>query len=142
MSAAATIVLGEDDEDDFLITTLAFQKAGIGAPVLRAKDGEEVMDLLRRRGGPAGAPLLVLLDLRLPKKSGWEVLRELKSDARLRRVPVVVLTSSASEEDVARAYDLGCNSFIKKPMGMDEYAAFAGAIKEYWLKLAEIPRAG
>lgn len=143
MTAAATIVLAEDDEDDYFLIARAFQEAGLH-DLRRVKDGEELMDFLSRRGGRATSPppILVLLDLRMPKKSGWEALREIKSDALLRRVPVVVLTSSSGEEDVARAYDLGCNTFIRKPMGMDEYLALARAVKDYWLRIAEIPRAG
>lgn len=137
---AATIVQAEDDDDDYFLSSRAFEKIGVLDRVRRVKDGQELMDYLRR-GETALPPTLVLLDLRLPKISGWEALREIKSDARLRRVPVVVLTSSNVEEEVARAYDLGCNSFIKKPMGMDEYAAFARAVKDYWLGVAEIPRA-
>lgn len=143
MTAAATIVQAEDDDDDYLLSSRAFEKIGILARVRRVKDGEELLEFLRRRDERETAlpPILVLLDLRLPKVSGWEALREIKSDARLRRVPVVVLTSSNVAEEVARAYDLGCNSFIKKPMGMEEYAVFARAIKDYWLGVAEIPRA-
>lgn len=137
---AATIVQAEDDDDDYFLSSRAFEKIGVLDRVRRVKDGQELMDYLRR-SETALPPTLVLLDLRLPKISGWEALREIKSDARLRRVPVVVLTSSNVEEEVARAYDLGCNSFIKKPMGMDEYAAFARAVKDYWLGVAEIPRA-
>jgi CheY-like chemotaxis protein len=144
MTVAATILLAEDDDDDYYFAAQAFQKIGLQTQVRRVKDGEELMDFLLRRGGNATAlpPIVVLLDLRMPKKSGWEALREIKSDALLRRVPVVVLTSSDSEEDVARAYDLGCNSFIKKPMGMDAYVALAQAIKDYWLQIVEFPRAG
>lgn len=144
MTAAATIVLAEDDEDDFVLTAHAFQEVGLQTQLHRVKDGVELMDFLRRRGGhdAASPPMLVLLDLRMPKKSGWEVLREVKSDPLLRRVPVVVLTSSDSEEDIARAYDLGCNSFIRKPMAMDDCVALARTIKDYWLRLVEIPRAG
>lgn len=142
MTAAAKIVLAEDDEDDYLLAVHAFQEVGL--QLHRVKDGEELMDFLRRRGGQDAAPplLLVLLDLRMPKKSGWEALREIKNDALLRRIPVVVLTSSNGEEEIERAYDLGCNSFIRKPMAMDESVALARSIKDYWLRLVEIPRAG
>jgi CheY-like chemotaxis protein len=143
---AATLVVAEDDPDDFFFVSRAFREAGLENPVVRVADGEELMDFLRRRGRHADAPplprMLLLLDLRLPKMSGWEALREIKSDALLRRIPVVVLTSSGAEEEVARAYDLGCNSFIKKPAGLEEYGVFARALGEYWLKLAMIPRSG
>jgi two-component system, response regulator len=143
MNPAATIVLAEDDEDDYFFTAQAFHKIGLQERIRRVKDGEELMDLLRRgdAGEPRLPPTLVLLDLRMPKMSGWEALREIKSDALLRRVPVVVLTTSSGEEDIARAYDLGCSSFIRKPMGVDAYAALAQAIKDYWLQHVELPRA-
>ncbi|MBI2386619.1 MAG: response regulator [Elusimicrobia bacterium] len=135
--------MAEDDEDDYFLVASAFREAGLDNPLHRAEDGEALMDFLLRRGRHAGAPrlppILLLLDLRMPKKSGWEALREIKSDARLRRIPVAVLTSSNAEEDVARAYDLGCNTFIKKPSGLEGYAALAQAVKTYWLKVAEIP---
>lgn len=142
MTAAAMIVLAEDDENDYFFAVQAFRKVRLETRIHRVKDGEELMDFLRRRGGDGRdpTPILVLLDLRMPKKSGWEALREIKSDALLRRVPVIVLTSSDSEADIARAYDLGCSSFVKKPMGMDEYAALAQAIAGYWLKFVELPR--
>lgn len=144
--SAATIVLAEDDEDDYFLVARAFREAGLDNPLHRAEDGEALMDFLLRRGRHADSPrpssILVFLDLRMPKKSGWEALREIKSDARLRRIPVVVLTSSNAEEDVARAYDLGCNSFIKKPSGLDGYVAFTEAVKNYWLKIAEVPGTG
>lgn len=144
--SAATIVIAEDDEDDYFLVARAFREAGLDNPLHRAEDGEALMDFLLRRKGYADAPrlppILVFLDLRMPKKNGWEALLEIKSDPRLRRIPVVVLTSSNAEEDVARAYDLGCSSFIKKPAGLDGYAALTEAIKRYWLGVAEIPSAG
>lgn len=143
--SAATIVLTEDDEDDYYLAANALREAGIGERMHRVVDGEELMDYLLQRGRYAGAPgprpILIFLDMRLPKKSGWEALREIKSDARLKRIPVVVLTTTNTEEEVARAYDLGCNSFFKKPSDLSGYLALARAIKEYWLDLAEIPGA-
>lgn len=143
MSADVEIVHTEDDDDDFQLSLMAFQEAGLKAPVRRMRDGEELMDYLRRGRFSAGArppSPVVLLDLHLPKKSGWEALREIKSDAALRRVPVVVLTTSPGEEDVSRAYDLGCNTFIRKPMGLDDYLELARAIDFYWVRVAALPR--
>lgn len=142
----ATIVVAEDDQDDYYFVESALREAGLDNPIQRAADGEELMELLLRRGAYADAPplppVLLLLDLRMPKKSGWEALREIKSHALLRRIPVVVLTSSGAEDDAARAYDLGCNAFIKKPSGIEGYGDIARAVRDYWLRVAMIPRAG
>lgn len=142
---AVTIVVAEDDDDDYYFLEHALREAGLDNPIQRAVDGEDLMDLLQRRGVYADAlplPAVLLLDLRMPKKSGWEALREIKSDALLRRIPVVVLTSSGAEEDIERAYDLGCNTFVKKPDRLEQYGDIARAIRDYWLKVAMIPQAG
>lgn len=136
-AGTAMIVLAEDDDDDYFLFQRAFNAAGLGSDrVRRVKDGQELLDFLRGYSG--SSPLLVLLDLRLPKKNGWEALGEIKSDARLRRVPVVILTSSQAEEEASRAYDLGCNSFITKPLGLDEYTAIAKVFLNYWLGVVVI----
>lgn len=143
MSTGGELVHTEDDDDDFRLSLMAFQDAGLRFPVRRMRDGEELMDYLRRgrfTASPRPPAPVVLLDLHLPKKSGWEALREIKTDAVLRRVPVVVLTTSRSEEDVARAYDLGCNTFIHKPMSLDGYLDLARAIDLYWTRVAALPR--
>lgn len=137
---AATIVVAEDDPADYFFVERALREAGLDNPIQRVADGVELMDFLRR-DAPL-PPILLLLDLRMPKKSGWEALLEIKSDALLRRIPVVVLTSSGAEEDAARAYDLGCNTFIEKPAGMEKYGDIARAVRDYWLRVAMISRAG
>jgi CheY-like chemotaxis protein len=146
MTAArpVSIVMAEDDDDDFSLCRRAFEEARITNPVHRVKDGEELMDLLLRRGAYAKAPqpappLLVLLDLRMPKKDGWEALAEIRAHPRLRRIPVIVLTTSKEAADVERCYELGSSSYIKKPVGVDELLSVAQAIKKYWLETAELP---
>src|SRR4051812_39450607 len=103
------------------------------------------MDFLLRRGAYRDPPvlpfpLLVLLDLRMPKKDGWEALAEIKSNPALRRVTVAVLTTSNEDGDIARCYDLGCNSYIKKPVGVGELLKVVQALKDYWLEVVEFPR--
>lgn len=139
------ILMAEDDDDDFELARMAFAKAGLDSPLWRVKDGEELMDFLLRRGAykeppELPFPLVVLLDLRMPKKDGWEALAEIKSNARLRRIPVAVLTTSNEDGDIARCYDLGCNSYIKKPVGIGELAKVVQAVKDYWLNAVEFPK--
>ncbi|MBZ0306680.1 MAG: response regulator, partial [Anaerolineae bacterium] len=112
--------MADDDDDDVLLIRTAFEEAQVKAPFFIVRDGEELMDFLHRRGkyhDPTSAPRpgLILLDLNMPRKDGREALMEIKADPVLRRIPVVILTTSKAEEDVKRTYDLGANSFIVKP---------------------------
>lgn len=138
------ILLAEDDEEDAQMTLEALKKNRLGNDVRVARDGEEVMDYLRREGrygNGAEAPLpgLILLDLNMPKKDGREVLAEIKSDARLRKIPVIVLTTSKAEEDIVRSYDLGVNSFITKPVTFAGLADAMRVVSEYWFEIVELP---
>jgi len=149
MSARMPIVilLAEDDEEDAQMTLDALKKNRLGNDVRVARDGEEVMDYLRREGryaNGADAPLpgLILLDLNMPKKDGREVLAEIKSDARLRKIPVIVLTTSKAEEDIVRSYDLGVNSFITKPVTFAGLADAMRVVSEYWFEIVELPARG
>ncbi|HXT02261.1 MAG TPA: response regulator [Elusimicrobiota bacterium] len=139
-----SILIAEDDDDDFELARMAFEKARVDSPLSRVKDGEELMDFLLRRGAykdPAQLPfpMLILLDLRMPKKDGWEALAEIKSNPGLRRIPVAILTTSNEDGDIARCYDLGCNSYIKKPVGIGELAKVVQAVKDFWLGVVEFP---
>ena len=141
---SVTIVLAEDDDDDYLLTKDGFKEANLFNPMHRVKDGEELVQYLYRRGqyenqGPLSWPLLVLLDLNMPKKDGREALKEIKSHPRLRRIPVIVLTTSRAEEDLVRTYDLGANSFIRKPIGFSELVELAQTLGQYWFDLIEFP---
>lgn len=137
------VLLVEDNPDDEEFTLSALRDAGIGA-VAVARDGAEALDYLLGRGAHAGRDAcsdlrLVLLDLRLPKVGGLEVLRRLRAEERARLLPVVVLTSSSQEEDVVASYELGANSLVRKPV---EYHRFADAVRQvglYWLQLNETP---
>lgn len=132
------IVVADDDDDDFLLVQKAFKWVDIGAPVHRAHDGIQLLEMLRRNGFAARV-LLILMDLNMPRKDGRETLRELKSDPRLRSLPVIVLTNSRTESDATLSYELGANSFIFKPYSFQELVARMSALKAYWLESAELP---
>jgi CheY-like chemotaxis protein len=136
------VILAEDDEDDFLLTKEALQEAGLDIALYRVKNGEELIDCLRRRGAFQGRsidPVVILLDLNMPKKDGREALKEIKSDASLRLIPVVVLTNSKAPEDIQRSYDLGVNSFIRKPTRFDQFVEVVKTLKQYWFDVVELP---
>jgi two-component system, response regulator len=138
------ILLVEDNQDDEELALLAFDRSRIANEMVVVRDGQEALDYLlgteRNAGKDAKAlPELVLLDLKLPKVDGLEVLRQLRAHPRTRRLPIVVLTSSREEEDLIRSYDLGANSYVRKPV---EFNSFADAIRQlqmYWLVLNESP---
>lgn len=132
-SQQPTILLVEDNQDDELLTIRALQKSRVANRVVVARDGAEALDYLQGPGNEL--PHLVLLDLKLPKVDGVEVLRAIRSERRTRTLPVVVLTTSDEERDRARTYELGVNSYIRKPV---ESSRFAEAVEEvglYWLVL-------
>ncbi|PIQ96191.1 MAG: two-component system response regulator [Nitrospinae bacterium CG11_big_fil_rev_8_21_14_0_20_56_8] len=136
------IVVAEDDDDDFQLISEAFQKSGVVHDIHRARDGEELLHLLekdKRANGSILKPGLILLDLNMPKKDGIEALRELKADPLLRSIPVVVLTTSKSDEDVYRTYDLGVNSFIQKPISYRKFLELFEVLKEYWFETVRLP---
>ena len=139
------ILLVEDNPDDAELTVRALRKANLANRIVHVRDGEEALDFLFARGqfrerNADNVPRLVLLDLKLPKVDGLEVLKAAKADPRIRLVPVVVLTSSREESDLIRSYHLGANSYIVNPV---EFESFAAAIREvglYWLLLNQVPR--
>jgi CheY-like chemotaxis protein len=138
------ILLVEDDEDDVLLMQRALRKANVGAPVHVAGDGDEAVAYLARAGRYAERaqwplPGLVLLDLKLPRRSGLEVLDWLRGQEGLRRIPVVVLTSSREVPDVNRAYDLGANSYLVKPSAPADLVDLVGSVAGYWLRWNEAP---
>lgn len=139
MRSAKTILLVEDNADDVELTRRAFRKSNIANELVVAKDGAEALDLLFGGGGAEDLPALILLDLNLPRIGGLEVLRRLRAAPRTRLLPVVILTSSREEQDVASGYELGCNSYIRKPV---DFLQFTTAVRElglYWLVLNEPP---
>ena len=142
-----TILLADDDEEDRDMTEEALKESRLANDVRFVADGEELTDYLFRRGqyqDPqlSPAPGLILLDLNMPKKDGREVLAELKSDARLRQIPVVVLTTSKAEEDIVRSYDLGVNSFITKPVTFEGLVEAMTVFTQYWFEIVALPGNG
>ncbi len=141
------ILLIEDNPDDEALTLRAFKKNNIRNPVLLARDGAEALDLLFGTGPYAGHPLkelpqVILLDLKLPKINGLEVLKRIRGDALTKLLPVVVLTSSDEERDIVMSYSLGANSYIRKPVDFDKFIEAIRELGLYWLVLNEVPPAG
>lgn len=136
-----TILMADDDPDDRLLTKDALEESHLLNEFETVEDGEELMDYLHQRGKYAGKPRpgLILLDLNMPRKDGREALREIKSDPDLRRIPVVVMTTSKAEEDILRSYDLGVNSFVVKPITFDGLVETLQTIGKYWFEIVELP---
>jgi CheY-like chemotaxis protein len=137
------ILLAEDSANDLELTLAALEENRLANGVVAVRDGAEALDYLYRRGTYAnrsgGNPALVLLDLKMPKVDGMEVLRQIKQDEDLRRIPVVMLTSSREEQDLLRSYDLGVNAYVVKPV---EFAAFMDAVRQlggFWAIINEPP---
>ncbi|HQU83310.1 MAG TPA: response regulator [Pyrinomonadaceae bacterium] len=138
-----TILLADDDPDDRLLVEEAFEENHLMNILETVEDGEELLDYLYQRDKffDKPRPNLILLDLNMPRKSGLEALREIKADADLRRIPVIVLTTSKAEEDILRSYDLGVNSFIVKPVTFDSLVKLVQALDSYWFQIVQLPTA-
>lgn len=139
-----TILMAEDDPDDRLLTKEAFQESKLANDLRFVKDGEELMNYLRREGEyedseKSPRPGLILLDLNMPRKDGREALQEIKADPHLRMIPIIVLTTSKAEEDILRSYDLGVSSFITKPVSFEELISVIKVLGKYWLEIVELP---
>jgi two-component system, response regulator len=142
MTRGRVILLVEDNPDDIALTLRAFAKSNVGNEIVVARDGQAALDFLFAEGAHAGrevavTPEVVLLDIKLPKLDGLEVLRRMRADERTRLVPVVVLTSSIEESDIIRSYDLGANSFVRKPVDFVQFVEAAKQLGLYWLVLNE-----
>lgn len=138
------ILLVEDNPDDELLTMRALRKNNVANRVVVVRDGAEALDYLFATGAYAGdgaveKPTLVLLDLKLPKVDGLEVLRQIRADSRTRMMPVVILTSSKEEKDLISGYQLGCNSYIRKPVDFEQFNESIKQLGMYWLVLNEAP---
>lgn len=137
------ILLVEDDPGDAGLVRIAVRKGPHRVNIHHVKDGDEAMAFLRRTGGDfaqAPRPDIMLLDLNLPGRSGHEILEEVKSDTDLRKIPVVVLSTSEAERDVLRAYQAGANSFVSKPMDVEDFTRAIHSIENYWFEVAQLPR--
>ena len=138
------ILLVEDNPDDVALTQRAFEKSNIANELVVVGDGQAALDYLFLTGAyldrdPALTPSVILLDLKLPKISGLEVLRRMREDERTKRLPVVVLTTSVEDKDVIHSYDLGANSYVRKPVNFAQFLEAARQLGLYWLVLNERP---
>ena len=138
------ILLADDDAEDRMLASSALDESRVVNDLRFVEDGEELMDYLYHRGkfeaaGSSPTPGLILLDLNMPRKDGREALREIKADPDLRRIPIVVLTTSKAEEDIYRTYDLGANSFITKPVSFEGLVTVMRDIGRYWIEIVELP---
>lgn len=140
---AVTILIADDDPEDRMLAEDALKESRLANDIRFVQDGEELLEYLHARGRyapPEHAPRpgIILLDLNMPRKDGREALKEIKSDSELRRIPVIVLTTSKAEEDIYRTYDLGVNSFITKPVTFDGLVQIMRTLGEYWFEIVEI----
>lgn len=135
------ILLVEDNPGDVRLTQEAFRDAKVRNDLYVVEDGEKALKLLRRENGFRDVPRpdIILLDLNLPKKSGQEILAEIKADPSLRRIPVVILTTSKAEEDILKSYDLHANCFVTKPVDFDQFLRVVQSIQEFWLSVVKLP---
>jgi CheY-like chemotaxis protein len=136
------ILLVDDDEGDVVLAKRALQNGKIFNTMHVAKDGVEAMEFLQQTGKHADAPRpdLILLDLNMPRKDGREVLSDIKQDPHLRSIPVVVLTTSDSELDVANMYDLHANCFVTKPVDLEQFTKIVKEIKQFWFSVVKLPQ--
>jgi len=138
------ILIADDDPDDRIIIEKALQESGVKIPLQFVTNGEELLNYLERKGNFSALkgehwPSFILLDLNMPKIDGGKALALLKTDPELRRIPVIIFTTSQSSEDISRSYRLGANSFITKPVSFDEMVTLMGSLKQYWLETVQLP---
>ncbi len=138
------ILMADDDEDDRLLTLDALKESRVLNNLFCVEDGVELLEFLRREGKysdpkDAPRPSLILLDLNMPRKDGREALQEIKADPSLRGIPVVILTTSKEEEDMLKGYDLGCASYITKPVNFEGLVDLMRALGRYWIEFVELP---
>ena len=141
-SRPVEVLLVEDNPGDIRLTQEAFKEGRVYVNLTVANDGVEAMEILKNEG-PFSAkrrPDLILLDLNLPRKNGREVLVEIKADEKLRRIPVIVMTTSKAEQDIHRAYNLNANCYITKPVELDEFLNVVRSIEDFWLTIVTLPQ--
>jgi CheY-like chemotaxis protein len=144
MMKTVDILLIEDNPGDARLAVEALKESKLHNTLHHVKDGVEAMDFLCRRAGYAGVPLpdLILLDLNLPRKDGREVLEEIKCDPELRKIPVVILSTSQAERDMLRSYDLHANAYVVKPIDLDQFIEVVKAIEDFWFTIVRLPGRG
>jgi len=135
------VLLVEDNEGDVRLIKEAFSESKIDKKFAVAKDGEDALNYLYKRGDYANTqrPDIILLDINLPRKNGFEVLEKIKSDPDLKRIPVIMLSSSSSEDHIAKSYDLNANCYVTKPVDFDEYTEAVKIIEDFWFQMAKLP---
>jgi len=138
-----TLLLADDDPDDRMLALEAFAESHLANPIATVEDGQDLLDYLYHRGRYAETqpprPGIILLDLNMPRMDGREALEVIKADPELRRIPVVVLTTSKAEEDIVRTYDLGVNGFITKPVTFDQLVTTMRDLSRYWFEIVALP---
>lgn len=144
MTRECILMMADDDVDDREFVREAFDRSGFRGEFRYVEDGGALVDYLKRakenpRDRDCPLPDLILLDLNMPRVDGYEALKQIKSDDGLRRIPIVVLSTSESETDIQKTYDQGVNSFITKPAGFADLVEMAGRLKKYWLELVKLP---
>ena len=144
MHEAITVLVADDDSDDRSMIKDAFYENKVPNPLAFVKDGEELMDYLYRRGAyehlqKTPLPGIILLDLNMPKKDGRTALKEIKDDKALQRIPVVILTTSTADDDIARTYGLGVSSFITKPVEFEGLCDMVKTLRHYWFEIVALP---
>jgi CheY-like chemotaxis protein len=146
-STRVPILIAEDDEEDRMLARDALEESRLANPIHFVEDGVELLDFLHRRGPyapPEAAPRpgLILLDINMPRMTGLEALREIKEDPELRRIPVIILTTSRADEDIIRSYDLGVNSFISKPVTFEGLVGVMRLVGTYWFEIVDLAPEG
>ena len=141
---AITILMADDDADDRLLAKDALAESRLANDLYQVADGQELMDYLHHEGkyddlSTSPRPGVILLDLNMPRKDGFEALSEIRNDPDLRQIPVVILTTSKAEEDIYRGYDLGANSFVTKPVTFEGLVNAMSALGQYWFEIVELP---
>ena len=143
MSAIRTILLAEDSLADAEMAIDALREANLANPIVHVEDGVEALDYLLRRGAHAqredGLPSVLLLDIKMPRMDGLEVLQQMRQDDRLRRIPVVMLTSSREESDLARSWDLGVSAYVVKPVDINQFFTAVQTLGRFWAVMNETP---